>query len=507
MAEDIFEKVLSLFSGDNDPDENKRVFLRQVLKELTQSKYAKFFKPRAEEIDPSFAYFLYDLYKTVLPLRAFVQNRNQLERIKQITVEAYLDKTSFEVARKIRPDAMNTLLKTASPQDLTKQLEADLKTLISSFDANRTVAINRTYNLISAFVNFVSFDFAVILKRFDNGFKVGDPNYVPKFMAVKAVNLVKAIESFRNAAAPLNVEGDWKVVLGIFKAALNGVELIPYDQWQDLILSLRDVQLSNIMDLMIQATVKDPLWQGRVVRTAENLAEAWIETKREEIRRLIDNIAVNQRDAKIRSLATVIFGTPEVTRLSYYTLKENENYRRSNLDGFVYAAGLNYLYAFMTDYVCRELLELCDILLVRGQWTAITLSREMSEGYHNLKDYNEKIEAFDENLSESGKDGSRLRTALLRVDRDQSQFRYVNSITAGINDRALELIENANQSFSVVGKHLRNLFEDLQKSPHDLIINWKELNLVSKSPLPQRMEEAVGKLGYITQLLQIIMTF
>jgi hypothetical protein len=130
----------------------------------------------------------------------------------------------------------------------------------------------------------------------------------------------------------------------------------------------------------------------------------------------------------------------------------------------------------------------------------------MSEGYHNLKDYNEKIEAFDENLSESGKDGSRLRTALLRVDRDQSQFRYINSITAGLNDRALELIENANQALSVVGKHLRNLSEDLLKSPHDLIINWKELNLVSKSPLPQRLEEAVGKLGYITQLLQIIMT-
>ncbi|MDR1127965.1 MAG: RNA dependent RNA polymerase [Treponema sp.] len=504
MAEDIFDKVFSLFSGDNDPDGNKRVFLRQVLKNLTQSKYAKFFKPRTEEVDPAFAYFLYDLYKTVLPLQSFVQNRSQLERIRQITVEAYLDKTSFEIARRIRSDAVSTMLKTMKPQELTKRLEADLRTLNTGFDANRTVAINRTYNLISAFVRFVSFDFAVILKRFDNGFKVGDPNYIPKFTAVRAVNLVKAIESFRNAAAPLNVEGDWKVVLGIFKAALNGVELIPYDQWQNLILNLRDVQLSNIMDLMIQATLKDPLWQGRVSRAEENLAEAWIDAKREDIRRLIDGIVLNQRDARISSLATVIFGTPDITRLSYYTLKENEVYKRSNLDGFIYAAGLNYLYAFISDYVYRELLELCDILLVRGQWTAIALSREMSEGYHSLKGYNEKIEEFDENLAESGKDGSRLRTALLRVDRDQSQFRYINSITAGLNDRALELIENANQAFSVVGKHLKNLSEDLQKSPHDLVINWKELNLVSKSPLPQRIEEAVTRIDSITQLLQII---
>ncbi|MDR2052751.1 MAG: DUF5312 family protein [Treponema sp.] len=506
MAEDIFDKVFSLFSGDNDPDGDKRIFLRQVLRGLTQSKYAKFFRPRTEEIDPSFAYFLYDLYKTVMPLRSFVQNQNQLERIRQITVEAYLDKTSFEIARRIRPDAINAMLKTASSQELTRRLEADIKTLSAGFDVNRTAAINRTYSLISAFINFVSFDFAVILKRFDNAFKMGDPNYIPKFTTVKAVNLVKAIEGFRSVAAPLNVEGDWKVVLGIFKAALNGVELIPYDQWQNLVLSIRDLQLSNIIDLIIQATLKDPLWQGRIARTEENLAGTWIETKQEEIRRLIDSIAVNQRDARISSLATVIFGAPDVTRLSYYTLKENEIYRRNNLDGFIYAAGLNYLYAFMTDYVYRELLELCDILLVRGQWTAIALSREMSEGYHNLKDYNEKIEAFDDDLSESGKDGSRLRTALLRVDRDQSQFRYINSITAGLNERAMELINNANQSLSVVGKHLRNLSEDLQKNPHDLVINWKELNLVSKSPLPQRMEDAVTRIGYITQLLQIIMT-
>jgi hypothetical protein len=506
MAEDIIDKVFSLFSGDNDPDGDKRVFLRQVVKGLTQNKYAKFYKLRTEEVDVSFAYFLYDLYKIVLPLRAFVQNPSHLARIKQITVEAYLDKTSFEIARRVRPDVVNGLLKTTKPQELTRRLEADLKTLSTSFDANRSAAINRTYSLISAFVRFVSFDFSVILKRFDSDFKSGDPNYDPKFITVKSANVVKAIESFRTAAAPLNVDGDWKVVLGIFKAALNGVELIPYDQWQNLVLNLRDVQLSNILDLMIQATLKDPLWQGRIPRNDENLAETWIDRKQEEIHRLIGGIALGQRDVKISSLAAAIFGTPDITRLSYYTVKENEIYRRHNLDGFTYAAGLNYLYAFMADYVTRELLELCDILLVRGQWTAIALSREMSEGYHNLKGFNGRIEEFDEDLSEAGKDGSRLRTALLRVDRDQSQFRYLNSITAGLNDRAAELINSANQSFLLIDRHLKNLCEDLQKSPHDLVINWKELNLVSKTPLPQRMEEAVSKLGDFTQLLQIIMT-
>jgi hypothetical protein len=506
MAEGIIDKVFSLIAGDNDPDEDRRVFLRQVLKNLTQSKYAKFYRLRTEEVDPSFAYFLHDIYKIVLPLRFFTQNRNLLERVKQITVEAYLDKASFEVARRIQPDTVSKMIEKADPQELTRCLEADLDTLSAAFNAKRTGGINHTYGLISACIRFVSFDFAVILKQFDSGFIVGDPNYIPKFTAVKAVNLVKAIESFRGAAAPLCAEEDWKVALGILKTALKGIELIAYDRWQNLVLVLRDVQMSNIMDLMIQATLKDPVWQPRSVRAEENLAKNWIETKREEIRRLIDGIVLNQREAEISSLAVAVFGTSDISRLNYYTLTENEIFKRNNLDGFVYVAGLNYLYAFMTDYVCRELLELCDILLVRGQWTNIALSREMSESYHNLKDFNAAIEEFDENLSDTGKDGPRLRAALLRVDRDQLQSRYVNSITASIDERAQELIESANQSLALINKHLKNLREDLTKSPHEMIINWKELNLASKTLLSQRLEEAVAKLDPFTRLLQIIAT-
>jgi hypothetical protein len=505
MAEGIFDKVFSLILGENDPDEERRVFLRQVLKNMAQSKYAKFFRPRTEEIDPSFAHFLYDIYKTVLPLRSFTQNRSQLERVKQITVEAYLDKSSFEVVRRIQPDVINKMIKTTDPQELTGRLEADLATLDAVLDAARGALINRTYRSISAFIRFVSFDFALILKHFDDGFIVGDPNYNPRFTAVKAANLVKAVESFRNVAMPLCAEEDWKMALGIFKAALNGTDLISPDRWQNLVLILKDVQMSNIIDLMIQATLKDPLWQARTVRTEESLAENWIKAKQEEIHRFIEGIVLNQRDAEISRLATAIFGTSDVIRLNYYTPKENEIFRRNNLDGFVYAAGLNYLCAFMSDYVSRELLELCDILLVRGQWTNIALSREMSEGYHELKEFNTRIEELDETLSDTGKDGPRLRTALMRVGRDQSQVRYVNSLTAGIDESAKELIESANQSFVIINKHLKNLREDMAKSPHELIINWKELNLASRSPLSQRLEEAAVKLDPFTRLLQIIM--
>jgi hypothetical protein len=504
MPDDIFDKVFSFISKDDGSDGDKRAFLRQVAKNLSVNKYAKFYKPRTEDVDVSFAYFIYDIYRTILPVASFMKNPAQLERIKQITVEAYLDKSSFEIAKRLRPEVVAQQVKTVSAPDYTRRLQADMQALITAFDRNRTIVVNRCYALISAFAKFASFDFEGLLKKFDPGLKMIQ-GYIPKFLPLKGSIIVKHIETFRATAAPLNVDGDWKTVFAIFKTALNGVELIPFDHWQNLILTLRDVQSSGIMDLIAQATYKDPLWQGKVIKIDDNLVQTWLETKRAEIQHFIGGIAENQRDSRIQNIANAIFGTPDITRLLAYNVKENEPYVQNGLDGLIYAAPLNYLSAFVEDFLDRELQDLCDILLVRGQWTNIALSREMSEAYNVLKELPPKIQDFDENLSDVGKDGPRLKNALFRVDRDRSQVRYINSITAGINDKAEEMLTTAADALGIVGKHLNHLIEDYQKKPNDLIINWKELNLVSKSPILPRMQDSCKRVSYFVQLLQTAM--
>jgi hypothetical protein len=504
MPDDIFDKVFSFISKDDGSDGDKRTFLRQVAKNLSTNKYAKFYKTRTEDVDVTFAYFMYDIYRIILPVVSFMKNPAQLERIRQITVEAYLDKPSFEIAKRLRPEVVAQQIKSANAPEYAQQLQADLQTLVTAFDRNRTIVVNRCYALISAFTKFVSFDFEGLLRKFDPGLKMIQ-GYIPKFLPLKGSIVVKHIEAFRATAAPLNVDGDWKTVFAIFKTALNGVELIPFDHWQNLIVSLRDVQTSGIMDLIAQATYKDPLWQGKVIKIDDNLVQVWLEGKRAEIQNSIGGIAENQRDAKIQSLANAIFGTPDVTRLSSYNTKENEPYIRNGLDGLLYAPPLNYLSAFMEDFIERELRDICDILLIRGQWTNIALAREMSEAYNVLKELPAQIQEFDENLSDAGKDGPRLKNALFRVDRDKSQVRYINSITAGLNDKAEEMLIAAANALVVVGKHLKNLSDDYQKKPNDLIINWKELNLASKSPILARMQDAYKRVSYFAQLLQAAM--
>jgi gas vesicle protein len=151
----------------------------------------------------------------------------------------------------------------------------------------------------------------------------------------------------------------------------------------------------------------------------------------------------------------------------------------------------------------KEIHELCDILLIRGQWINNTFSKEMSEALHQLLTLPEEITRLDEVLSDDGSDGSRLKAALLRIDRDHSQERYINAIIANINETAQELLNSAIEQLSIIEKHLKNLVEDVQKKHPEMVVNWRELNLVSKEPLAQQMTNDSKKISCFIQLMNL----
>jgi hypothetical protein len=501
MAEDLLDKVFSFISGDGGPDSDKKNLLRQVLKEIGQNKYAKFYKPKSEEYEPALAQFFYEIYKTMYPIQAFVQDEEKTGRLRHITVEAFMDKTAKEAARRLTQNALEERAKTTAPKDFIAQLKEDMAVLSDTFDTNRIYAANRCYNFILAFIQFAQFDFYLLLRKFDLSLKPGNFEVPPKFTAVRADSLIPDLENFLMVTHALEPAADWKNVFIILNACR--MPPIPPEQWSILLQNLKDIKSSGILDLTIQYSTKNPIWMIKPKNPGERLVDSWLEIKRNEVQGYINEIVNTQRNAQIEVLANNTFGTADITRLQYYTAKNNEIYRKKNLDSFDYALGLNYLAAFIADYMDKEVQELCEILLIRGQWTNNPASREMSDAFHEVLGLNEQILALDETLSDKGDNGARLKGALLRVDRDKSQVRYINSIIGNINEEAQELIASAAQSLLVVGKHVRDLSEDFQKSPHELIINWKELGAASRIPLGQRLAEAYKKINYFIQLMQL----
>ncbi|MDR2758995.1 MAG: DUF5312 domain-containing protein [Spirochaetaceae bacterium] len=500
MAEDLLGKVFSFISGDNEPTSDNKILLRQTLREINQNKYSKFYKAKTEEYEPALAQFFYDIYKTIYPARAFVQDTEKTTRLRHIAIEAFMDKTTKEAVRRLTPDAIEARAKTTAPRELIAQLKEELNTLSEVFDENRIKTANRCYNLILTFIQFVDFDFFMLLRKFDLNLKPGNFSVPPKFISVKADSLVQDLENFQIISQALEPVPDWKNVFIIFNACQ--IPVIPLEQWNILLQNLKDVKKSGIIDLTIQYTTQNPIWIIKPIIPHEQAVDAWLEVKRNEVQDYIVKIVNAQRNAQIEVLANNIFGTADITRLRHYTDKNGEIYRKKNLETFSHASGLNYLLAFITEYIDKEIQELCDIILIRGQWTSNPSSREMSDSFHKVIELTGQIVELDNTLSEKGDNGARLKGALLRVDRDKSQVRYINSIIGNINEEAQELITSAAQSLIIVGKHLKDLLDDFQKNPHELIMNWKELGSASRTPIGQRIADAYKKIIYFIQLMQ-----
>jgi hypothetical protein len=365
-------------------------------------------------------------------------------------------------------------------------------------------AIDRGYNLILTMVQFTAFDFFFLLKKFDPNITERNFSYQPKFAPIRGEYLSDELKDFLDAAFAIDPEGDWKTALRILKIYKNGVDVVAPDQWNRLLNQLREIRKSTILELMIRHIDKNPLWTPAPKLPDEHIAEAYIEERRVEARAAVDKIVNAKKNAQIAALAKTIFGSAETDRTKYYTEKAGEIYIKKNFDGFLFAAGINYLKAFLLDHFKKDIRELCDLLLIRGQWTSPALSQQMSECFHQIMNLSDELISFDETLSDHGENGSRLKAAIIKADRDKSQARYVTLILKSVNEEAQGLINTAAQALIGIGRSLKNLLDDYQKPSKELLINWKELEGASETPIVRRITDTYKKIYCFIQILQLL---
>jgi len=501
MAEDLMDKVFSFFSGEGLTDE-KQNMLKHTAKELSQSKFAKYFRVKTEEIDPSFSSFLFSIYKVIYPIRQFMRDEKKVARLKQITIESCIDADILEIINRLDHATLDAKAKTTSGEELKASIQADSEKLTALFDQGRITVANRRYELAAALGQFVKYNFPAYFKKFDAHFIDGSFSIEPKFPAIKAVLIVNEIGEFLTVTQAIKPDDDWNGLLNILRAC-EGQELVNREQFSMMINTLREIHTSRILELIVQYTLRNPVWQWRHISFHENIGDEWLEVKKAEADSYVMKIDNAKKNSQISALTKQIFEATDLVRLDNYTVQLGEPYRRRNLENFLYAEGLNYLKVFLEDYVEKEIKELCDILLIRGQWTNNTMAREMSESLHTLLDESTSIATLDSEMSDDGVDGSRLRAAMLRIDRDPTQARYINAIVGKNNDQALEIINEAAQALIVIGKHMKNLIDDVQKKHPELLINWKELIYVSKDPLAQRMTTDFKRINYFVQLMHL----
>ncbi len=502
MAIPFLDSILALFSGGNDLESGKKRLLKQMLKDLSKNKYSKFYRAKEEEVTPVFAKFFYEIYKVVSPAQVFLQNAAKSAQLKQVAIESFMDEKLKHLQDRVSQESIAERAQTTSTKELAKQLKNELVTLIAGFDSPLIKSVEDHYNLIIAFNQFISFDYFFLLKKFDAALSERNFTYQPRFENIRAEYISDDIKDFLEAALAVDPDQDWKTVFAVLKNYKGDIDVVNINQWNKLMALLRDVKRSKILELMARHISKDPFYEPVPRLPNEHIVDDFLQKKKTETESAIHKILNDKRSSQIDQLAKAVFGTSDIERMKYYTDKNNEIYLKKGLDAFAHVQGMNYLKAFLLDYFKKDVRELCDLFLIRGQWASLVLSQQMSEGFHTIMEISEKILTFDETFSESGTNGSRLKAALVKADRDKGQAKYIRIIMKTANEEAQEMITNTAQSLIIIGKNFKNILEDYQKSPKELVMNWKELESSSEEPLPQRITAVYKKIYYFVQLMQ-----
>ncbi|MDR0596910.1 MAG: DUF5312 family protein [Treponema sp.] len=503
MAFSLFNWLASLFIGDRgNPERARKRALKRIAKALASNKYGKFLRTKSGEAAPELAQFFYNIYKVISPAQELLLNAAHSTQLKTCAVVSFLELPQLILLEKLSAENIEKRAEETEAVLLSRQLQNEFDEFARAFDANRIRAINECYSLILIICKFVVYDYYFLLKKFDLQLTEHSFSRKPVFSFLRGEAVVEELKDFLELTGSLDPNRDWAAPLRVLEE-FRGTEVIKPKLWNSMLLKIREVVHSEIFELMIRFIEKDPAWTWAPHAVQESITGAYLEMIRSEIFDRLALIVTTKRNALIDRHAKAVFGNARVNRLKYYTEQGGEIYKKKNFPGFVNARALNYLIVFLTDGR-SELQDLYELILIRGQWVSTALSFPLSESLRLLASFPGRITELDEMLSERGLYGNKLKTAIVKVDREKTLARLIAMNLDSANGEAMQIINDVIFSLSVLDDGLKDLLEDYRKNPGTIILNWDELNSFSETDLENRLAAMRDKLTNMLELLRVL---
>ncbi|MBN2511015.1 MAG: hypothetical protein JXB03_12095 [Spirochaetales bacterium] len=499
-ATNIFSRLINFIINQSDPERQKKKLLKDIARQLKRSKY-KFIKTKTDEVLPGLALFFYDIYKTIGPAQVLLDHADSSSVLKTIIIERFLSKEQLEIRDYLQEDNIKTLATTRDPKSLAKECKDRLITLFSAFDNETVNKINGNYNGLKAFLKFIHYDYYFLLRKFDSGLPERDFIYKPRFDTISGGYITDDLKDWLEVGYAIDKNLDWNELFDVLQI-YRDVNVVDQGQWRKILRQVEDCKKSTILELVVRYIDKNPYFKTEVNSPGEKIVEEYLNKLKTQTEMTIQKVLRERQNKKIDGLLKEIFGTVAVSRMKNYTEKNNMVFSKKMLGGFIYVAPLNYLKAFLLDYFKKDIREVVDVLLIRGKWSTNIMSQQLSESFHALMQVSEDLLQFDDSLSDEGQLGIALRNASKKADRDNTAMTVLRTQLKKVNDRALSMIQEAAQNLISVGKNLKITIEDYDRKPHELIINWKEIDISSDHQIRSKIAVVYKKIYYFIQLLQ-----
>ena len=497
----FFQTLLASIFGGNDPDAVKRKLLKSIAKNLSRTKF-HFYKVSSKEVEPAFAKFFYDIYKAISPAQAMFQNTS-LATLKQFVISSSLSDAQHTQLADLTEEAIRELATTMNAKDLRKQVSATYSAFAQGFTSAKTASIDLLYSKLVAFYNFCTYDFYVMIRKFDGSLHERNFSILPKFRATDGERIEEDLKNFTSVAWAIPMDATWDEMFELMKK-IKGVEPIAPNIWKKILARLRSVKDENVFEMMIQLISEDPLYREKVRIENQHIMDGYLQEIKRQMETVLEDVKENETKSHTEKLVNEVFGTLNIEPLKNYNEEINEVLNKKSFKGFTYDEPIKYLKLFLLDYAKKDIRDLSDIILVRGEWTNQQMSTPMSEALHRLLNICDAILKFDEKLAENGEWGMKIKTLLPRCERDKEARNIINMVIGDANDEAAQLITGSVKYLIIYDKNLKAALEDFMKVPHSqLIVNWKDLDRFTEGKLKTKAVTIYKTIYSFVQLMQM----
>ena len=497
----FFQSLFSNLFKSSNPEAEKKRKLKAIAKSFSKTKYHSFYKASTIEVLPPFAKLFYDIYKFVAPAQAIFKANQNPNLYKAQVINFSLSEKQVGLLEHFDQQKIMEMSRTIPIQQLSTKLEEEFSIFSAEFDNERMNRTENLYKAFSALQDFCCFDYYMLLKKFTNSIQEYNFNTLPNFEKINGEYITDDLKDFCAIAYAITDENlFWNDLFAFFKAT-QSTETITLGNWKKIIAKMKNIQQSGAFDLMIRHISGNTDYVTQIPSHYTSLIEPYMDKIQEEIRTTISKIGSQQKENKANQICEQIFGSTDFQTLHFYTTGINETFIKKELGTYIYTEPLNYLKAFLLEYVKKDIREFFDVVVVRGQWDA-SLANPMSNAYQELLKISDEITAFDNDLSEDGGSGLKIKNLLPKTAHDPGAENIINRVISDSNEHAKSFLVTAAQDLITIGKTLKQLIEDYSKQKPEIVHNWRELERFIDHPMKEFSIGIYKKIYLFVQLMQ-----
>lgn len=477
----LVDFLVSIFNRELTPEQVKQRRLREVKNNL--SKVGNFFNASKIQVLPQFAKFIYNLYKAFMPFKFFVQRYRTSNKIIHFVVEKYLNDNQKQALEYIYSFSSNDVVNFTP--DISKNLDNNLNYLLNNITQEQIRLIDETCGALDIFFDLASYQYYSIIKNFDSLFPENDFIYKPRFNTVSCGVILDDIKDFLECIYSIRDVSIWRNLYDILLEVYGDRDNFPIkpNVWLKILTSIIEINKNKEILYLIRYVSGDPDYLPiSGVKKAKAKAKLFFNDLSKHVSNERAKIEILQKNSKSKLLAEKLFPGMTLVSLENYSERMHAKITSAivNTTGYVYSDLLVYIKTHAVNFVKKELSDIINVLIIKGQWKDMEVSREISNDIHSLVGVYSNLIDFDNNLGEQGTYGNRINSLLHRISvGDKSSEKLLLNIIADINKKALILLNEYYLVIKSLERRLNDCLEDYFKpaSEKEFIYNWKELDI------------------------------